>query len=163
MILARKHTGTCRMKHSLQPYAHLSLSLSSHLLSEAPQVGARNTSSPKRPLCVHVSPSFLQCPSPLGAVLNLILFYVCGFLGLPLGGILGAKFGVKFPLLISVGLCALNLTLVALVMPETLPKDRRKSEVIHHVRRASLSICRLQLFLSLYSWARARARNVVSI
>ncbi|CAN0177936.1 unnamed protein product, partial [Hapterophycus canaliculatus] len=49
--------------------------------------------------------------------------------GLPLGGVLGAKRGVRFPLLVSVGLCAVNLFMIAFVMPETLPKEKRVKQV----------------------------------
>ncbi|CAN0234672.1 unnamed protein product [Ascophyllum nodosum] len=50
-------------------------------------------------------------------------------IGLPLGGVLGAKYGIRFPLIVSVGLCVLNVLLVSLVMPETLPEGRRKEKV----------------------------------
>ncbi|CAN0041571.1 unnamed protein product [Ascophyllum nodosum] len=50
-------------------------------------------------------------------------------IGLPLGGVLGAKYGVRFPLLVSVGLCVSNFLLVSLIMPETLPAGRRKEKV----------------------------------
>ena len=46
-----------------------------------------------------------------------------------MGGVLGAKYGVRFPLLVSVSLCALNFLLVAFVMPETLPESKRKTKV----------------------------------
>ncbi|CAN0447456.1 unnamed protein product, partial [Laminaria digitata] len=48
------------------------------------------------------------------------------FIGLPLGGVLGAKYGVRFPLLVSMSLCALNVLLVTFIMPETLQEERRK-------------------------------------
>lgn len=49
--------------------------------------------------------------------------------GLPTGGLLGAKYGVRFPLLVSVGLCVVNFLMIAFVMPETLPKEKRVKQV----------------------------------
>ncbi len=49
--------------------------------------------------------------------------------GLPTGGLLGAKYGVRFPLLVSVGLCVVNFLMVSFVMPETLPKEKRAKQV----------------------------------
>ncbi|CAM9189870.1 unnamed protein product [Ectocarpus sp. 4 AP-2014] len=50
-------------------------------------------------------------------------------IGLPMGGVLGAKYGVRFPLLVSVGLCLVNFAMIALVMPETLPDEKRVKKV----------------------------------
>ncbi|CAN0082112.1 unnamed protein product, partial [Ectocarpus sp. 12 AP-2014] len=50
-------------------------------------------------------------------------------IGLPMGGVLGAKYGVRFPLLVSVGLCLVNFVMIAFVMPETLPDEKRVKKV----------------------------------
>lgn len=54
---------------------------------------------------------------------------MCFVPGLPTGGLLGAKHGVRFPLLVSVGLCVVNFLMITLVMPETLPKEKRVKQV----------------------------------
>eukprot|EP00752_Nemacystus_decipiens_P011767 g10443.t1 len=50
-------------------------------------------------------------------------------IGLPTGGVLGAKYGARFPLLVSVGLCLANFVMIALIMPETLPQEKRAKQV----------------------------------
>ena len=47
-------------------------------------------------------------------------------IGLPLGGFLGAKYGVRFPLKVAIGICALNIFTTGLIMPESLPLLKRK-------------------------------------
>lgn len=46
-----------------------------------------------------------------------------------MGGVLGAKYGIRFPLLVSVALCAANFLMIAFIMPETLPKEKRVKQV----------------------------------
>jgi MFS transporter, DHA1 family, tetracycline resistance protein len=50
-------------------------------------------------------------------------------IGLPLGGMLGARRGYRFPVMISIGLCAFNFLFTSLIMPESLPQHKRKPTV----------------------------------
>lgn len=46
-----------------------------------------------------------------------------------MGGVLAARYGIKFPLLVGAAICAANLMLVTFFMPETLPASRRREKV----------------------------------
>jgi MFS family permease len=46
----------------------------------------------------------------------------CAFMiGIPLGGILGAKFSPKFTIYVAIGICILNAMLIAVFLPESVP------------------------------------------
>jgi DHA1 family tetracycline resistance protein-like MFS transporter len=46
----------------------------------------------------------------------------CAFMiGIPLGGILGAKFSPKFTICVAIGICILNVILTAVFLPESVP------------------------------------------
>lgn len=50
--------------------------------------------------------------------------------GLPLGGVLGMKKGIRFPLYVAAALCALNVLFIALFVPEPVSKEARAEKKV---------------------------------